>query len=107
MRNKNNETAEQLELRRLMKMEISTQTESYQGSTKRKIWKLSNGTIHRDFGPAIEWEDGSKFWHRHGLLHRVDGPARIENGNYGHFEEYFINGQKLTKEEFEKKQGGS
>jgi hypothetical protein len=44
MRNKNNETAEQLELRRLMKMEISTQTESYQGSTKRKIWKLSNGT---------------------------------------------------------------
>lgn len=38
----------------------------------------SDGKIHRDDGPAIEYPDGSRRWLRNGKLHRTDGPA-IEN----------------------------
>lgn len=31
--------------------------------------------LHRDGGPAVEYDDGSWEWRRHGLLHRDDGPA--------------------------------
>ena len=34
-----------------------------------------DGFLHREDGPAVEWEDGSRFWCRHGQLHREDGPA--------------------------------
>lgn len=39
----------------------------------RVEWRLADGTIHRESGPAVEYEDGSKEWRRHGLCHR-DGP---------------------------------
>ena len=43
----------------------------------------SNGTkrhyvddkYHNDNGPAIIWEDGTKYWAKHGNKHREDGPA--------------------------------
>ena len=35
----------------------------------------STGQLHRDEGPAIEWNDGTKEWHHNGRLHRTDGPA--------------------------------
>jgi hypothetical protein len=31
--------------------------------------------LHREDGPAIEYDDGSKEWYQHGKLHRLDGPA--------------------------------
>lgn len=34
-----------------------------------------NDIIHNDTGPAIIWEDGSKAWFKHGVMHRLDGPA--------------------------------
>ena len=34
-----------------------------------------NHDIHRVGGPAIEYADGTKEWWFHGLLHRTDGPA--------------------------------
>lgn len=31
--------------------------------------------LHRDDGPAIEWENGDKEWWLNGHKHRLDGPA--------------------------------
>jgi hypothetical protein len=42
---------------------------------RTKRWILPNGKYHREDGPAIEWIDGDKEWHRNGKLHREDGPA--------------------------------
>jgi len=50
-----------------------------------KFWRL-HGKLHREDGPAVEWEDGHKEWHLHGKLHRDDGPA-VEWAN-GHKEWY-------------------
>lgn len=45
-----------------------------------KSWYNSNGELHRDDGPAIEWYDGSNRWFINGKRHRNDGPA-IEHGD--------------------------
>ena len=60
-----------------------------------KHWYL-NGKRHREDGPAIEWADGDKSWWLNDKLHREDGPA-IEwaNGNKC----WFLNGEKVTEEE--------
>ncbi len=34
-----------------------------------------NGLLHNENGPAIEYADGSKSWYQNGLRHREDGPA--------------------------------
>ena len=39
-----------------------------------KKW-YRNDKLHREDGPAIEYEDGSKQWWINGELHREDGPA--------------------------------
>ena len=57
-----------------------------------KMWRLPNGHLHREDGPAIEYknsykhQNGSKHWYLNGKLHREDGPA-IEFAN-GHKEWY-------------------
>jgi hypothetical protein len=38
-------------------------------------WHNDAGHLHREDGPAIEWDNGSKFWYINGKLHRLDGPA--------------------------------
>lgn len=40
-----------------------------------KFCKNKDGALHNPIGPAVEWEDGSKFWFQNGELHREDGPA--------------------------------
>ena len=40
-----------------------------------KRWHDSDGKLHRDDGPAIEYASGRKVWYQHGLRHRDDGPA--------------------------------
>ena len=40
-----------------------------------RIWTNSKGQRHRKDGPAIIYEDGSKFWWINGERHREDGPA--------------------------------
>lgn len=58
-------------------------------SNGTKKWYV-NGELHRDDGPAVEYEDGSKSWYLNGNLHRENGPA-IEYVN-GH-KEWYINGE--------------
>lgn len=63
-----------------------------------KYWYI-NGKHHREDGPAIEFENGTKYWYRNGVIHRLDGPAvEFANGN----KEWWINGRSLTEENFEK-----
>ena len=57
-----------------------------------KYWHNSQGEVHREDGPAIEYPDGSKKWYKNGLLHREDGPA-IEWINGG--QEWYINGKRI------------
>ena len=42
-----------------------------------KQWYI-NGKLHREDGPAVEWEDGARWWYLHGKLHREgDLPAVV------------------------------
>lgn len=36
-----------------------------------------NGEIHREDGPAVEWQQGDLQWYSHGELHRAGGQAVI------------------------------
>ena len=54
----------------------------------RKYW-YRNGLRHREDGPALEFSTGSKFWYKNGFLHREDGPA-IEYADG--VKEYWYNG---------------
>jgi hypothetical protein len=41
-----------------------------------------NGQLHREDGPAIIKVTGDKFWYKNGQLHREDGPAvEFDNGS--------------------------
>lgn len=35
----------------------------------------SGGRLHSDDGPAVMHQDGSFVYYKHGLIHRIDGPA--------------------------------
>ena len=39
-----------------------------------RAWYV-DGKLHRTDGPAIEYADGSKAWYVNDKLHRIDGPA--------------------------------
>jgi len=53
--------------------------------------------VHREDGPAVEWEDGLKAWWLNGERHRKDGPAiEYSNGD----KEYWLNGEYYSKEEY-------
>ena len=55
-----------------------------------------NGKKHRDRGPAeTHKRTGYKAWFRHGLLHRVNGPAVI---NADGSKEFWENGKLMRKE---------
>src|ERR1039458_9170396 len=46
---------------------------------ERKEWHTDGkpwGLLHREDGPAVEYEDGGKEWWQYGKLHREDGPAK-------------------------------
>ena len=60
-----------------------------------KRWKLPNGKLHNEDGPAIICSNGDKSWHINGKCHREDGPAVMcANGN----KSWLING-KLHRED--------
>ena len=51
---------------------------------------------HREDGPAIEFASGDKYWFKHGKCHREDGPAIV----YARGDSYwFLNDQILSPEE--------
>jgi hypothetical protein len=61
-----------------------------------KRWYLNN-KLHREDGPAIEYENGDIWWMKDDLLHREDGPAiEYSDGT----KEWCLNGKKYTEEQF-------
>ena len=62
-----------------------------------KYWFL-NGKLHREDGPATEYVSGDKYWYLDGKLHRIDGPACEYVVNEYKIIEYWINGERITKE---------
>lgn len=38
---------------------------------------LVDGQLHREGGPAKQWQDGTQEWYQHGKPHREDGPAFV------------------------------
>ena len=57
----------------------------------------TNGQLHRENGPAIEYADGSKSWYKNDQYHRTDGPAiDWTRGRKA----WYINGEELTEAEF-------
>jgi hypothetical protein len=65
-----------------------------------KYWKLPNGDLHREDGPAIEYIDGDKYWYINGQSHREDGPA-IEFINS--YKSWYLNNIRCTKKEYKYK----
>ena len=66
------------------------------------VWYYQNGKCHRTDGPAIIRSDGTVYYSQNDKLHRTDGPAIIwDNGMV----EYWVNGKKLSEEEFNEKYG--
>jgi hypothetical protein len=62
------------------------------------LWYKENTEIlHREDGPAIEYNNGDKAWYKEGLYHREDGPALeyADGRKYWH-----IDGIELTEEKF-------
>lgn len=64
-------------------------------------WYL-NGLLDRIDGPAKTDMYGTEYWYRKGLLHNTTGPAVITNENAYYDNEYYIEGVKYTKEEYNK-----
>lgn len=62
----------------------------------RYYCSLINGRrLHREDGPALEFDDGGECWYHENQLHRVDGPAVIDNrGN----QTYWIHGWQFDEE---------
>jgi hypothetical protein len=63
-----------------------------------KEW-YCGGILHREDGPAREWIDGSRQWFANGRCHRADGPA-VEL--FGGYKRWFFEGAEYTREEFER-----
>lgn len=64
-----------------------------------KRWIKSNGQLHREDGPAIEYDNGNKSWYINGKLHREDGPA-IELVNCSSI--WYINGKNMSESEWKR-----
>ena len=63
-------------------------------------WYDEDGKYHRLEGPAVEYVDGAKTWHKNGRLHRLEGPA-IEYANGD--KSWYIEDVKYTESEFNAK----
>ena len=62
-------------------------------------YKKDTRILHNPYGPAIIDRDGGIYYFVEDNRHRLDGPATIYSDGQ---EEYWINYEYLTKEEFEK-----
>lgn len=60
-------------------------------------YKEGTRTLHREDGPAVEYDDGSKYWYLNGKRHREDGPAIVwaDGTKY-----WYVNGDHVTEQEF-------
>ena len=60
-----------------------------------RAW-YQNGKLHRLAGPAIIWYSGELEYWQDGQLHRLDGPAEIHKDYLG----WFIQGREYSRAEF-------
>ena len=74
-------------------MDMSPYTNEYGD----KFWYDSNGELHREDGPAVEYSNGDKWWCIHGKYHREDGPAYERKNGY---KEYYLEHLQYTEEEY-------
>ncbi len=59
------------------------------------IYLNEQGQLHREDGPAIEYDDCAKFWFLNGRRHREDGPAcEWANGS----REWYLEGKYYTED---------
>ncbi len=60
-------------------------------------WRNSKGKLHREIGPALVDNAGTKYWCINGILHREFGAAVIRrNGNH----DYYLNGVFYSEQEY-------
>lgn len=59
----------------------------------RTLWRDEDGLLHREDGPAIIMQNGTKYWYCRGYLHREDGPAIINV--FGEPPQWYLNGQNM------------
>jgi len=56
--------------------------------------------LHREGGPAVVYDNGAEVWYKHGMFHRLDGPAcKLKNGDDFRCE-YWINGVNYSVESY-------
>lgn len=62
-----------------------------------------NFVLHNENGPAIIYDNGTKYYFIDGKKHRINGPAIIFNNNNGswYYNDTYV-GNNLTQEEFHK-----
>jgi hypothetical protein len=93
-------------IKNLLKLEESfpISMNSEDPEENRTEWRLANGTLHREFGPAITYENGNFKWFYHGEIHREDGPAISEvdkvSGEINLY--YYLDGKCLREVEYER-----
>lgn len=102
------ETESQKTLKALLKIERSSPVVFRQSYNRERIvWKLPNGDIHREYGPAIEFSTGDKIWIKHGFIHREDGPALEAVTGTGVISWWIINFYRQEKESYNQQIFGS
>jgi hypothetical protein len=89
----------------------------------RTEWRSAEKLLHRENGPAVEWDDGSEDWWFNGVPHREGGPAIIRangtkrwcfKGQYHRpdgpavewtngYKEWWINGEQMSEDEFNRR----
>ena len=81
-------------MKSLLKIELSKPSVEDEGDI---VWRLPNGDIHRDYGPAVEYANVYKVWYKNGKLHREDGPAIIRTDGT---KSYYLNDIELSESKF-------
>lgn len=60
--------------------------------------KDKQGSLHSfNDKPAVVFKDGTEIWYKHGLIHRLNGYARIDRNGEKY---YFIDGKLIDPKDF-------
>ncbi len=60
-------------------------------------WRNNKGEVHKEKGPAIEYNNGTKCWYKNGEHHRLDGPA-IEHSDGTKY--WWLDGRLYSEEKW-------
>jgi hypothetical protein len=61
--------------------------------------KCPGRILHCEYGPAVEYKNGHKFWYYNNRLHRVGGPAVEYNDGK---KEYWLGGHMYSDDDYNK-----